>query len=67
MKNRPKPRSLCTCGHTGDGSKSLHQDTVEPGHGACLMDDCDCRKFVWESWLPWVEAEMNARERDMKR
>ena len=50
-KDRPvyvHPKSMCTCGHTGDGPDSAHRDLYQAGHGACTADDCDCKRFTWD-------------------
>lgn len=59
-----KGMSLCLCGHVGDcptegspnferaqkvGHETQHGGFV--GHGACLEDGCDCRKFTWVSFI----------------
>jgi hypothetical protein len=45
------PRSLCRCGHTGDGggAHGLNRFGVAPGHGACTQ--CPCPQFSWRRWL----------------
>jgi len=45
------PTSRCTCGHTGDGPRSQHDDRYAKGHGACLVDGCLCMQFSWASHL----------------
>ncbi len=45
------PRSLCTCGHTGDGPGSQHTDTLTPGHGRCTVRGCACRQFSWSCFM----------------
>ena len=42
------PKSVCTCGHSGDGMKSDHQDRFGAGHGACKV--CKCAQFTWKGW-----------------
>lgn len=45
------PKSVCLCGHTGDGDESQHDDNeVALGHGECLV--CKCEKFTWVAFLP---------------
>lgn len=46
------PKSQCSCGHTGDGENSQHADTVQIGHGKCMVRDCECKKFSWFGFLP---------------
>lgn len=43
------PKSICTCGHTGDGARSQH--TGFGGHGSCIFGDaCGCGQFSWKGW-----------------
>lgn len=45
------PKSICTCGHTGDGAQSQH--TGFGGHGACIFDGgACCGQFSWARWTP---------------
>jgi hypothetical protein len=44
------PKSLCQCGHEGDGPHSAHGGTI--GHGACSVIGCACAKFSWRSYTP---------------
>lgn len=40
------PKSICTCGHAGDGDNSAHAGSI--GHGECLLcSSGKCRKFTW--------------------
>jgi hypothetical protein len=39
------PKSICTCGHLGDGEGSAHAGPI--GHGRCLVPGCGCTKFTW--------------------
>jgi hypothetical protein len=42
------PKSICTCGHTGDGANSDHAGLIARGHGRCLAPGgCGCEKFSW--------------------
>jgi hypothetical protein len=41
------PKSICRCGHTGDGANSEHAGLIARGHGRCLAPGCDCEKFSW--------------------
>lgn len=43
-------KSICSCGHLGDGVNSQHQDTFQAGHGRCRMPGCDCSRFTWVAW-----------------
>ena len=38
-------KSICRCGHTGDGPNSEHDARYAEGHGPCLR--CDCPQFTW--------------------
>lgn len=42
------PKSVCTCGHRGDGCASDHAGVL--GHGRCLYAGCKCTKFTWKRW-----------------
>lgn len=43
------PKSICYCGHTGDGGNSSHLGAgPAAGHGLCV--DCSCEKFNWRMW-----------------
>jgi hypothetical protein len=60
-KTWPRPKSLCGCGHTGDGPNSQH-DVTEfgvDGHGPCAVPDCTCLKFSWARWTPEYRAAMD--------
>ena len=48
-----RPRSVCACGHSGDGPLSEH---LESGHGACKVQGCDCQKFTWARFMSDFEA-----------
>jgi len=47
------PKSMCRCGHTGDGPNSEHANAIALGHGACTQ--CNCVQFTWQSRI--VRAE----------
>jgi len=55
--NYPKAKSLCECGHTGDGPGSDHGETwfaLADGHGPCQVPGCACSQFTWVGWtLPF--------------
>jgi hypothetical protein len=41
------PKSICACGHAGDGIVSAHEDRISPGHGPCKIPGCKCEQFTW--------------------
>jgi len=45
-------KSICTCGHTGDGTGSEHTDLAVSGdgHGCCKLAGCSCSQFSWRRW-----------------
>lgn len=47
-----KAKSLCSCGHTGEGTTSDHRDGFAPGYGPCKVKGCSCTKFSWVSFTP---------------
>lgn len=45
-------KSMCTCGHIGDGPFTAHADTeLETGHGKCMIDGCKCKRFKWGEYI----------------
>lgn len=50
------PKSICVCGHTGDGPGSFHAGTI--GHGFCLSVGCKCPKFTWDRFTDYGEKLM---------
>lgn len=67
MKVKPfsGPKSVCKCGHVGDGERSAHGGIV--GHGPCTVAGCDCAKFSWARFTEEFEeaakrqqAQLNA-------
>ena len=60
------PKSICECGHSGDGESSQHYKlkyaahSSEPGHGYCLVYGCPCKKFRWKAFLPLYKARLAA-------
>ena len=46
-----EPKSVCTCGHTGDGPNSQHADSISHGHGRCTVEGCDCEQFTWARFV----------------
>lgn len=58
------PRSLCVCGHPGDGPFSSHDDSrFTAGHGACVFPGCKCEQFTWARFLPWFEEKLRREGR----
>jgi len=55
------PMSNCTCGHTGDGANSQHEDLMPGGHGQCKIPDCNCKRFTWASWTKPTKIALNLR------
>lgn len=59
LEGRSGPKSVCMCGHTGDGPNSEHYDPVMPkgfegenqGHGHCTVDGCKCGTFVCKGFI----------------
>lgn len=48
------PRSVCKCGHLGDGPDSLHGGSI--GHRACIAAGCDCKVFTWMCFTKEFES-----------
>lgn len=46
------PRSVCECGHEGDGYPSDHGEGVGggPGHGPCWVEGCSCKQFTFRGF-----------------
>lgn len=63
IQQATEPKSICLCGHTGDGPNSAHGGLI--GHGPCLVDDCACRKFTWASFTLYGQ-EMMDRARKLR-
>lgn len=51
-----EPKSWCFCGHLGDGPMESfpgdpmwrgHHGGIN-GHGACMVEGCDCEQFTWK-------------------
>ena len=53
----PKPKSICACGHLGDGPYSDHRDLIQPGHGGCKIPGCSCVRFSWKRFTKAYEEE----------
>jgi hypothetical protein len=59
------PRSICTCGHSGDGPHSYHEAGVKglaDGHGPCIVAGCDCQKFSWKAFTPEFQEALQAHQ-----
>ena len=56
MKTFDGAKSLCTCGHSGDGKGSVHAGPI--GHGRCEVPNCNCPRFTWRSWTPDYAAAL---------
>lgn len=63
------PKSLCGCGHSGDGPNSEHAptDLGTPGHGKCDVKDCACVKFRWAEWHPFYKEVLKDLRSRQKR
>lgn len=50
-------KSLCTCGHTGDGDGSQHMDVgiTGDGQGKCKVNGCNCQRFTWKQFTKKYE------------
>ena len=52
------PKSICKCGHLGDGNFSDHEDAlIDRGHGKCKV--CDCKMFEWRRFTPAFTEVLN--------
>lgn len=52
------PKSVCYCGHTGDGANSQHDTAPRSGegHGECTVATCGCTRFTWKNITPEFAA-----------
>lgn len=50
MNDLVNARSICTCGHIGDGAIGGEHAGMF-GHGACRAKDCKCVKFTWKAFI----------------
>ena len=56
MDEYNKPKSICTCGHNGDGPKSKHKDILDnDGGGECKVKGCSCSRFTWANFTEEFE------------
>ena len=55
----PSFKSMCECGHPGDGEGSSHAGIN--GHGRCMVEGCDCIQFTWvrftDDFLIWLKDQ----------
>lgn len=58
------PRSLCECGHPGDGEGGAHKGIG--GHGFCTAAGCKCLQFTWREFLPEFEQALKKIEKGTK-
>jgi|GEM_PF-3662672 len=58
---KDNPKSVCACGHTGDGGNSQHADRFQLGHGVCLVRDCNCQQFTWVEWTDEAKTALELR------
>lgn len=64
------PKSLCVCGHAGDGYGIDDDGTVnlhagDDGHGACVIclakaPEQQCERFRWAGWTDLLARKLNA-------
>jgi len=59
------PKSICQCGHSGDGPDSDHATdkgmmNLAPGHSRCTVPGCDCQRFTWAGFSPEYEKQLVA-------
>lgn len=53
------PKSMCACGHPGDGDNSAHAGAI--GHGECLLCPAGkCRKFTWGGFYDSYQSAMDS-------
>lgn len=54
------PKSICTCGHTGDGARGQHRDGGwgVKGHGSCSVKGCACTRFSWAQYTDMFKAKL---------
>jgi len=69
VKEYKGPKSICACGHTGNGPDSDHGNPkgewgeLAPGHGCCSVPGCTCTQFTWVGWTPEFEAFLKQKQR----
>lgn len=52
------PKSICECGHLGDGPGAEHGGII--GRGACTAKRCGCGKFIWAACAKMLAAALKA-------
>jgi hypothetical protein len=61
------PKSICLCGHTGDGEHSDHADVgrhpTGAGKAGCLVNGCRCQRFTWKQWTKKCKRFLKSRRR----
>lgn len=57
------PKSICTCGHTGDGENSEHHilNDMILGEGHCDVPNCPCERFTWARFTKKYQNFLNTR------
>lgn len=61
------PKSVCSCGHDGDGNGSRHVgEGFSPGHGACAVAGCSCVQFTWAGMTPEYATAMELARKGVK-
>ena len=50
------PRSICRCGHSGDGEHSHHEGSQ--GLGKCTARGCGCDQFLWDHFVAALEDQL---------
>jgi hypothetical protein len=56
------PKSICKCGHLGDGEGGDHEDGILlKGHGRCKI--CDCKMFEWKKFVSSFEELVDRVQR----
>lgn len=59
------PKSMCQCGHTGDGHDSDHGSDsaiisqLSPGHGRCSVKGCGCKHFSFKAFTPEFQKALD--------
>lgn len=56
-------KSVCQCGHLGDGADSDHGGLI--GHGPCSQ--CACAKFTWKRWAADLQIVLDRIDAQVQR